>query len=522
MPRLYLVAFIDQLAQSVQGALNIYVASGFNQHGLSGITDVLATIFGGVCNLAIAKVIDIWGRCEGFLVMIGLILLGMVMKAACINIEMYTAANTIYWVGHIGVQYVISIIYADTTSLQNRMILFGLQQTPIVASVFGGGAIAELFQKHDKIPWAFGAFCIIMTFFAIPVAAVFVYSKHKAQKEGKFPERISGRTTGESIKYYAIEFDVPGMFLTIFGWALLLLPFSLVVYAPNGWKTGYIIAMIVVGAVLLIAFVIWEKFFAPVTYFPFRYLKDRTILGACLLYGLMFLSIFVWDTYYYSYLIVVHDLSVKDASYTLNAFTVSSAIVSPFIGLLISFIGTFKWPSIAISPVAILGTALLIYFRHPGTDVGYLVMCQIFNGVATGFWALTAQLAIMASVSHQEIAVGIALWGLFGSIGAAVGNAIAGGLWTNIVPRELYKNLPENVKNATMEIYGDIEKQTSYPIGSPVRDAIIHTYGYVQRIMVIVGACFLPLCIICLFMWKNINVKQLEKVHGKQTKGNVF
>jgi hypothetical protein len=81
------------------------------------------------------------------------------------------------------------------------------------------------------------------------------------------------------------------MFLTVFGWGLLLLPFSLVYYAPHGWKTPYIIAMIVLGAVLLGLFAVWEKFFAPVAYFPFHYLKDRTVLGGCLLYGFMFLSI---------------------------------------------------------------------------------------------------------------------------------------------------------------------------------------------------------------------------------------
>lgn len=81
------------------------------------------------------------------------------------------------------------------------------------------------------------------------------------------------------------------MFLTVFGFSLLLLPFSLVFYAPNGWKTGYIIAMIVLGVVLLGAFAAWEKYFSPVPYIPFKFLKDRTILGACLVYGLMFCSI---------------------------------------------------------------------------------------------------------------------------------------------------------------------------------------------------------------------------------------
>lgn len=81
------------------------------------------------------------------------------------------------------------------------------------------------------------------------------------------------------------------MFLTVAGWSLLLLPFSLVSYAPNGWKTGYIIAMIIVGFILLVAFGFWERYFATVPYIPFRFLKDPTILGSCLVYGIMFISI---------------------------------------------------------------------------------------------------------------------------------------------------------------------------------------------------------------------------------------
>lgn len=207
VPSLFLVSFVDTLLQSVQGALSPYITSTFKAHGLLAVTDILAFIIGGVCNLAIAKVIDIWGRAEGFAVMILFIIVGMIMKAACINVEMYTAANTIYWVGHIGMQYVIQIIYADMTTLRNRMVLFGVLQLPNIAATFGGPKIADLFYKHSNFRWAFGAFCIIMPVFAAPVMVVFLISKRKAQREGKFPERTKTRTMWESIKYYFVQFD---------------------------------------------------------------------------------------------------------------------------------------------------------------------------------------------------------------------------------------------------------------------------------------------------------------------------
>lgn len=165
---------------------------------------------------------------------------------------------------------------------------------------------------------------------------------------------------------------------------------------------------------------------------------------------------------------------------------------------------------------------LLIHFRTPESHIGYLVMCQMFNGISSGIWALAAQLAVMASITHQEIAVGLAMWGLFGSIGASIGLAIAGGLWNNILPVQLLKFLPEGSKDQMLTIFGDINVQKSYPMGSPVRDAIIAAYADVQRKMVIAGAAFIPLCLICLVMWKNINVKELERTRGKQTKGNVW
>ena len=73
--------------------------------------------------------------------------------------------------------------------------------------------------------------------------------------------------------------------------ALFLLPFSLASYAPNGWKSGYIIAMIVLGILLFPAFYLWERYGSPVPFLKWEYLKDGTILGSCCLYGAMFVSI---------------------------------------------------------------------------------------------------------------------------------------------------------------------------------------------------------------------------------------
>lgn len=127
----------------------------------------------------------------------------------------------------------------------------------------------------------------------------------------------------------------------------------------------------------------------------------------------------------------------------------------------------------------------------------------------------------MAAVKHQDVALSLVIHSLFTSLGSAIGYAIAGGMWTNILPYKIAEFLPEESKSQSWSIYGDITKQLQYPIGNPIRDAVIRAYGDVGRKMVIVGAALTPLMIITVMFWRNINVKDTEK-EEKEARGNVF
>ena len=471
--------------------------------------------------------------------MLIIVLVGMALKAACKNVETYVAGHVLYWAGHIGVLYVTDIMAADITSLKNRMIIFTINGTPRIASTFAGPKIAELFYYQNSWRNAFVAFIFIFIGCCLPAMGIMIYMYRKAKKAGVIHKEKSGRTALQSTWFYFVQFDskwtvthvkfnylhrvtVTGIVLIMLAFCLFVLPFTLQSYAPNGWSTGYIIAMIVLGLLLFPVFVVWEWKMAPVPFLPWKYLKDRTIVGSCLLYGVMFLSIFCWNSYFYSYLIVVHRQSIPHAGYILNSFSLASSLFSPGVALIISKTGNFKWTSYAGVPIVLLGTALLVPFRAPSTNPGVLAFTQVLVGLGTGIFATCAQLAVMSPVSHQEIAVVNALWGLFGSFGASIGIAIASAMWNNLLPQQLYARLPEASKADYLTIFGDITVQASFLDGTPERDAVVGAYAHVQRLFVITGACLVPLCLASIFIWKNINVKKLEEEKGKQTKGNVF
>jgi MFS family permease len=195
------------LLQSVQSNLIPYVTSSFAQHGLLATTGIVAAVLGGVSKLAIAKIIDIWGRVEGLAAMLFLIVIGMIMKATCQNVEMYAAAHTLYWVGHLGLTYIIDVVLADMTTLKNRAIMFGVNAFPTVATTFAGPAIAELFYQKVNFRWAFGAFCIILVVFCAPVGVIFFANRRKSLAMGIAQRPPSGRNVWQSVKHYFIELD---------------------------------------------------------------------------------------------------------------------------------------------------------------------------------------------------------------------------------------------------------------------------------------------------------------------------
>lgn len=90
---IYICSFVNSLQQQITTNLAVYVTSSFGQHSLIATTSVLSGVIGGVSRFVLAKIIDIWGRVEGFIFMTLLCTLGLIMMAVAKNVETYAAAQ---------------------------------------------------------------------------------------------------------------------------------------------------------------------------------------------------------------------------------------------------------------------------------------------------------------------------------------------------------------------------------------------------------------------------------------------
>jgi hypothetical protein len=148
---------------------------------------------------------------------------------------------------------------------------------------------------------------------------------------------------------------------------------------------------------------------------------------------------------------------------------------------------------------------LMIYFHQPDQRIGYIVMYQIFISFAFGVIIICDEIAIMAAVAEQQyFAVSLAVLGLFGNIGGAIGLTIATAIWQAILPEKLAEYLPaEDLPNLLL-IYEDLTTQLSYPVGSPTRLTIQHAYGDTQRGLLIAGTTIWALGFVAVLMWRDI------------------
>ena len=325
------------------------------------------------------------------------------------------------------------------------------------------------------------------------------------------------QTVPLNYQLWSLTLIVPGVILFAGGLTVFLLPFTLATHASKGWKTDYIIAMIIVGVVVLVAFGLYETYVAKEPFLRNKFLLDRSVSGACLIDMTYQISYYCWNSYFSSFLQVVCNLSVAEAGYVNSTFQVVSGVLLFIVGYLIRRTGRFKWLFYVTVPIYTFGLGLMIYFRQPNVKVGYIVMCEIFISIGGSVFILLVQLACLAAVDHQFVAAVLALLYVSGTIGGAIGNAISGAIWTNTFLSALQSKLPESALPDVMKIYSSLPAQLSYPVGSLERIAIQEAYGYGQARMLAAGVGIFGLAFIWMFLIRNLDVSQ-----KKQTKGVVF
>jgi MFS family permease len=78
---------------SINSSMTAYATSEFGLHSLLTIVDIVSGAMTAACYIPLAKGLDLWGRAEGFVLMVGMLTLGMVLQAAAPNLPALCAGR---------------------------------------------------------------------------------------------------------------------------------------------------------------------------------------------------------------------------------------------------------------------------------------------------------------------------------------------------------------------------------------------------------------------------------------------
>src|SRR6201986_3573066 len=118
--------FVLAMQSSVGNNVIYYAYADFSSAPQIPQAYIVSTILGGVLQLPIAKTLNLWGRAEGFLVFLGVFIIGIIVIASCNGPTSFAVGYTLYWSGYNAVNFIMSIFIIDTSGLRNRAFVCAL------------------------------------------------------------------------------------------------------------------------------------------------------------------------------------------------------------------------------------------------------------------------------------------------------------------------------------------------------------------------------------------------------------
>ncbi|ODM14539.1 hypothetical protein SI65_10025 [Aspergillus cristatus] len=503
---IFLIAYVYGLDNQVRQTYQPLATAEYQQHSLISTINVLRAVIAAAAQPTAAKIADVFGRVEVILLSIVFYTVGTIVEACADNVETFVAGGVIFQVGYTAIILLFQVLIADITSLQSRLLFSYIPAAPFIINTWVSGNVTSSVLQVTTWRWGVGMFAIIYPVCTLTLLIPLYIVQRRAKRKGAFaayqsPLRLLGarQLVTESFWYL----DVGGILLLIAFLGLVLTPFTIAHGAQSQWKTAKIIAPLVVGVCCIPAWIIWErKCKHPMV--PFKLLKDRAVWGAL---GIAIMLNTAWGlqgNYLYTVLVVSFDESITSATRIISLYSFASVITGCVLGFVILKVRRLKVFIVAGTLLFSVAFGILIYFRggSGGSSHSGVIGGQVLLGIAGGLFPYSAQASIQAATKHEHLAVVTGLFLACYNVGSALGDTIAGAIWTQVLPGELSNKLDDPA--LIQQAYGDpFTFVSTHAMGTPVRQAVVDSYKYVQRLLCITGICLTVPLIVFAFCMKN-------------------
>ncbi|CEH14500.1 Predicted transporter (major facilitator superfamily) [Ceraceosorus bombacis] len=437
----------------------------------------------------IAKLSDVWGRAEAYMLSLLLYMLGIGLISTAHCLQKLLAGIVLQACGNTGVQVLQSIIIADTTTAQWRGLAIGIVNTPYLINFAIGGPLVRAVLDNN-LGWrgGYALWLIFLPISAAPLLITLIVGQRRAKKAGILVrDPVFRNGFFKALKRLAVDIDALGLLLFSAGLALCLVPLTL---ASRGTRRSEAPACALAGLGLLLAFA-YQQTRAQVPMIPYRILRNTTVVSICMIAVVDFASFYLSWTFVSAFVQVAKGWDQAKTGYFATTQNVTSTVVGIFVGWLMAKTRRFKTILVTGVLVRLLGVAMMVRYRNADTPSLILVLSQLAQGAGGGQIAITMQVAVQTAVRQADVALSTALELLFAEVGAAMGSALAGLVFSRDLPPALARSLPEMPEAERRRIYGSLSVALSYPLGTHERTGITLAWTSVMRTLCILAAVVL-------------------------------
>ncbi|ORY70312.1 major facilitator superfamily domain-containing protein [Pseudomassariella vexata] len=472
-----------------------YALSDFRKTSSTSALGVATNLTFSLTKPIWARSSDIFGRGEIYPAALAFILVGLSVAASASSFSAFAAGTVLRVVGLTALNSLNTIVVADLTTTRQRGFGVNFQFFPYMVLPWVSSYIVDKVLSPGGIGWRWGIgiLAIVFPLGIVTITSVLLTFQRRAKK------LETGAVKKPKITLLGVcsNIDLGGLSILIVSLAFILLPLSLAALEPTGFRTPWVIALIVIGSVgLLTAFPFYEGRIAAHPFLPLRYLRHRAIGLAFLLYFTDYMAAGASHGYLYNWALIAQGFNIMQATNLSYVNAVLTFVTGTLFGLVMWKTRTYKWWIMAGCVVRIVGYGVMFRIRNANPNIAELFIIQVVQGVGDGIVQTGGYVAATVNVPHRETAQMTALIVMVGMLGSAVGDAISGAIYTGTFRQELAKQLgAQGTPELVEALFNSIDVLIP-EWGTPDRVAINTAYNHVTSYffiaaMVIIAPGFL-------------------------------
>ncbi|OBR14914.1 ENB1 protein [Colletotrichum higginsianum IMI 349063] len=490
---LALVMIIYEIDNTTVSIYNNYATSSFSALSrLATLSTATAIVFAVVKPL-IAKLSNVVGRGEAYIVAMSFYVLGYVLMASSASFNAYAAGAIFYAVGQSGTNIMNDIIVADITTARWRGFAISFLFFPFLITPWAAGFIVDDVVRPGGIGWRWGIgmFAILMPISSAVIISTLLYYQRRAKNRGLVPRKKKTTLHG-----FCSQIDLGGSLLLCAGFAMVLVPLTLAANSSSGsnnnnnnsssssWGTPYTVVLVVIGGLVLAALPFYEKFAARNPILPPHYFRNRTIALCLFLIASDSIGFSSTHTYLYSWATVARGFTARDATFFQYTHGVMQCVTAITGGLAMAYTRRYKWLLVSGATVRFIGYGVMLRLRGAENSVAEIFIVQVIQGLGSGFMQLSILVPAQIVVPHREMPQVTALVICFAVLGSSIGGCVAGAIYSNTFKPALYRYLGAGASSELVDSLFDSIVGTAPAWGTPERNAINHAFTDVMKYMV--------------------------------------